>query len=76
MLIFEPILNKLRVFKFTEICNLRFAQRVSKQAVGEFRLKQQPQQAHQSSWQVYQGPKQLIVRYLERYQVRVVSKGP
>ena len=35
-----------------------------------------PQRAHQSSWQVFQVPRQRIAGYLGRYQEEVVLKEP
>ena len=56
--------------------NLRFAHWESTQAGGESRWTRQPQRVRRSSWQVFQEPGQLTVRYLGRYRVEVVSRGP
>ena len=58
------------------MCNLRFALKVSKPIVEEFRWKQRPLQARQSSLRVYLMPKQLIAGLMGRYRGEVVSKGP
>ena len=58
------------------MCNLRFALKVSKPIVGEFRWKQRPQQARQSSLRVYLKPKQLIAGLMVHYRGEVVSEGP
>jgi hypothetical protein len=58
------------------ILNLRFALKESRQVEEGSHLIPQPQLAHLSNWQDDQGPMQLTVKCLERYQEEGVLEGP